>query len=667
LRISTVNESLESRVRSLAKDSDVLEAIASIRQDGGVAFALGDAALRDLFKSEIEVLESLGNTARDWSLIQVADGFNARRIRDCEFHGRVTLGRFKQHVKISDGLEVLAGLSRSTIADCVIGDNVLIRDVRLLANYVVGQEAIIVDCGRVTCRAGTTFGNGKRVPVALEGGGREVEIFAEIDVETAAVVASPGSRRHELPGYHSAIAEYREKATSDRGIIGPGARVWSVPRLEDTYLGPAAQVDGATHIARCTLVSTVEAPVVIESGAEVLDSVMQWGSRVGGTSRVEGSVLGEQVRVDRHAKVRDSIVGPNSEIGAGEVVSCLLGPFVGCTHQSLLISTYWPAGRGNVAYGANVGSNHTTRAPDQEFRAGEGLFLGLGVTVKFPCDFSRSPYSVIACGITLPPQQVTFPFSLLAAPQEEFPEVPRGYNQISPAWMLRENIYALKRNEAKFRARDRARRSQFDYAVFRKETVEQMQAARLALAQVSPIKTFYTAQDIAGLGRNVLAERDRVRAIEAYRFHTVYYALRGLSTRVGEALPAGGSLEAILTTVGEPGDWEFQRNILIEEAGIESVAAGLTMLASMAAQVAKDCERTRAKDDTRGARIIPDYAEVHPPAERDRVVRRAWEEVDDFQDLADRFSNLSEHGNAAALRAPHKDPCDELILSPSRL
>ena len=33
------------------------------------------ATLRRLFKPEIDVLESLGNTARDWSLIQVADGF----------------------------------------------------------------------------------------------------------------------------------------------------------------------------------------------------------------------------------------------------------------------------------------------------------------------------------------------------------------------------------------------------------------------------------------------------------------------------------------------------------------------------------------------------------------------------------------------------------------
>ena len=190
-----MNETLDQRVRALAADSELLQAVSSIRKDGGLAIAIGAAALRNLFKLEIELLESLGNTARDWSLIQVSDGFNPRRVRGCEFHGRVVLGRFNKYVALADGLEVVAGLSGSTIADCVIGNNALIRDVRLLANYVIGEEAIVVDCGRITCRANTAFGNGDRLPLALEGGGREVEVFAEIDVEIAAVVARPGRRR----------------------------------------------------------------------------------------------------------------------------------------------------------------------------------------------------------------------------------------------------------------------------------------------------------------------------------------------------------------------------------------------------------------------------------------------------------------------------------------
>ena len=195
-----------------------------------MALGSGRTTLRQLSKPEIAQLEALGNTAEDWSRVRVADGFNPRRVRNCEFRGDVVLGEFKRRVQLADRTEVIAGLSNSTLVDCVVGNNAVIRDVRLLANYVVAADAVVVDCGRITCAAGTTFGNGKRIPVALEGGGREVEVFAEMDIALATVAARPGVRRPELDGYRRAIAEYRKQVTSDRGIIETGARVWSVPR-----------------------------------------------------------------------------------------------------------------------------------------------------------------------------------------------------------------------------------------------------------------------------------------------------------------------------------------------------------------------------------------------------------------------------------------------------
>ena len=38
--------------------------------------------------------------------------------------------------------------------------------------------------------------------------------------------------------------------------------------------------------------------------------------------------------------------------------------------------------------------------------------------------------------------------------------------------------------------------------------------------------------------------------------------------------------------------------------------------------------RARDKDDARGAAVIDDYADVHVTADRDRVVRQAWEDAD---------------------------------------
>ena len=299
---------------------------------------------------------------------------------------------------------------------------------------------------------------------------------------------------------------------------------------------------------------------------------------------VERSVLVEHARVERHGKVQNSVIGPNTEVAAGEVSSCVLGPFVGCHHQSLLISTLWPAGRGNVGYGANVGSNHTSRAPDQEFRAGEGLFLGLGVNVKFPCDFSRAPYTVIACGTNLPPQKVTFPFSLIAPPQEHFPGVPPMFNQITPGV-----------DAAGERLRPEAVRGQ----VPRPQPGE-AQPVRLrrlppgdgrvhagggppAAPRSGRSKAVYTERDIPGLGKNVLTESDRHRAMDAYRFYTRYYALLGLRDQVRDALARrGGRVRSAALDAGSRASGSTSGDSWSRTSGSTDPAEGLRQLVSMA-------------------------------------------------------------------------------------
>lgn len=100
--------------------------------------------------------------------------------------------------------------------------------------------------------------------------------------------------------------------------------------------------------------------------------MLQWGAHVDQMAIVEEAVLCEHSHVDKHGKLLGSLLGANSGVSEGEVSASLVGPFVGFHHQALLIAAMWPAGKGNVGYGANVGSNHTSKAPDQEIRPGEG-------------------------------------------------------------------------------------------------------------------------------------------------------------------------------------------------------------------------------------------------------------------------------------------------------
>lgn len=622
-----------TRVREAAAKSKLVRAVMAIRRDGERGLAPAQTPLRPLYRDEITQLEQLGNSCADWSRVRVAEGFDWRKVRHSCFHGDVVLGRFSRAVSLAEGLELPAGIERATLVNCVLGDDVLIRDVKLLANYIVGEGVILLDCGAVTCEGITAFGNGNTLPIGVQNGGRDVAVYAEIDPEVAEAVACSRSERAFLDAYSQAVAEYAAQVRCPRGILERRAAIRSTPTVRNTYLGPQARIHGATLVADSTLLSNAEEPVQIDSGACVTGCLLQWGSRVSTMAIVENSVLMEHAHAERHGKVAACILGPNTAVAAGEATSCLLGPFVSFHHQALLIATLWPEGRGNVAYGANVGSNHTSKAPDQEFRPGEGAFLGLGINVKFPADLSQAPYTILACGVTTLPQKLQFPFSLINLPSASYPGISRAYNEVTPAWLLSDSLYTLKRNENKYQARNKARRTHFDFRVFRPALVDLMRSACHRLETVPQVKEVYTERDIEGLGKNFMRDACRQPAIAAYRFFIRYYALLALNERVQSVLRDGDgeAVNRLLITPSEHAGWEHARRILHEELGVSDVFSGLRELPDMLHKVASAVEVSKARDDERGARIIDDYALVHVEAKHDPFVRQTWDETRQLQ------------------------------------
>jgi hypothetical protein len=178
-----------ARVWSALTSSELLQTVARVRADGGRSFALGRAGVRALMPEEVQRLESLGNRCPDWSRVRVSKGFDWRTVRQCSLHGDVVLGCFTGEVPVGDGVVLPAGVYQSTLVDCVVGTGALVQNVRLLANCAVGEGAVLFDCGSITCDTQTTFGNGAVLSLGPETGGRDVAVYAEIDVEVAAAVA----------------------------------------------------------------------------------------------------------------------------------------------------------------------------------------------------------------------------------------------------------------------------------------------------------------------------------------------------------------------------------------------------------------------------------------------------------------------------------------------
>ena len=385
------------------------------------------------------------------------------------------------------------------------------------------------------------------------------------------------------------------------------------------------------------MISSREEISQITNGAFVSNCVVQWGCEITTGSVIENSIFTEYSYAKRQAMVFNSLIGANTLIAEGEVTWSLVGSFVGFHHQALLISAFWPEGKGNISYGANVGSNHTGKEPDQEIWPGEGTFMGLSVVIKFPTDFTQGPYSMISSSVTTLPQKMSFPFSLINIPSHFFPSISPAYNEIKPAWVLYDNFFMIQRNESKFKQRNKAKRIDIKYDIIRPSIVDKMIDARNRLSQISAILEVYTDLEISGLGKNYLFEKNRIKAIEAYTGIIQYYCFRELYRHVYHQIDSKKSkdMNDIDFQKGSL-EWLHARALFATELKIELLTvaiakASLEKVINMVNDIATKISRAKKRDDIRGKKIIRDYEDSHCSATDNKIVKSAYEDVENYR------------------------------------
>ena len=520
---------------------------------------------RPLSTSEINALITnncrLLSTTSSWSSIHIfqSSSFTPSTIINVVFGGTCIIGSYTSTLNI-DGIELPTGLYDTTIIDSILSDNVRVSQTLLLSRCILDQNAAVVGCGKICMKAKTSaFGNGQSIGIAIETGGREVMICADMTLEIAAAVSgdrSPGNVTTKIQSWERHVVSFTNSITSDKSLIASRAVLFNCPCIEDVYIGPGAYIDNSTVINSSILSSNddIEDPnakTKIIGGCHISNSIIQYGCTCESMAIVEGSFMCSTSHVDKHAKLLDSILGPCSGVSEGEITASLVGPFVGFHHQSLLIACYWPSGRGNIGYGANVGSNHTGKAPDQEIWPGEGLFFGLATAIKFPSNFVKSPYTLIATGVTTLPQRLEMPFSLINSSGEVIKGLSPALNEISPGWILSDNLYMILRNETKFLKRgakvqqmsNKTGYIQYENEALRPTTINMILEARQRLLNVDAKQCEYTdgngngiwtSKEISGLGKNYMKEMTRIKSISTYNDFVLYYCIRTLWRAIQE-------------------------------------------------------------------------------------------------------------------------------------
>ncbi|CAH0475254.1 unnamed protein product [Peronospora belbahrii] len=579
---------------------------------------------------EILALEANGNAADNWHHVRKIHAhlpLVTSRIRQCSFHERVVLGNFTDVFSHDvDGISLPCGVYNSALSHVVVLDDALIKDTLVLKNVLVDVQASVMKCGSVIGPdTGEAFANGVVLHLGVETGGRDLRMVADLPFALGAAVITQRQDIDLLKAYETFVDEYVAKVESPMAIVASNARVRECSRVQGTFVGKYAVVEDC-NVTNSTILSTLKEPSVIRIKSIVRNSIVQWNSTVETLSVVEGAFLCDTSHVERHGVVMSSVIGPNTSIAEGEVTSSFVGPFVGFHHQALLIASIWPKGKGNIGFGANVGSNHTLKAPDQEMFHGEGVFFGLGCNVKFPSNFVRAPYSVIATAVSTLPQLVSMPFALINTPGHSVPSLSPAINEISPGWALTNSVFTVLRNENKFRTRNKSKRTHIEVDVLHPEVVQYMKDARAELAAAEGKATLslangeavYTDKEVRGLGKNYMREVSRLAGIAAYTFFIKLYALDALLN-----LAESGCVCAD-RTVASVASTQYELATLAEEFDSRKLVCDcLNDLVVMKAEVAKMAADGKMRDDVRGQQIIPDYLDVHNPAASEPVVIQA--------------------------------------------
>jgi hypothetical protein len=98
-------------------------------------------------------------------------------------------GCFADSVELSRGVSVPSSLRDTVVCNSSIAGGAYVAQNTLLANVVVMDGAAVVGNGTVSCNGPTAFANGMKLPLGLDGHGRETLVWASITVPEAAQAA----------------------------------------------------------------------------------------------------------------------------------------------------------------------------------------------------------------------------------------------------------------------------------------------------------------------------------------------------------------------------------------------------------------------------------------------------------------------------------------------
>lgn len=293
---------------------------------------------RQLTQEEIDVLERNNCWAENWESVKVADDYSPYGFHRVMFYGDIRLGVFDLQVEVTKGFTKHAGINDATLRNVTIGDNCLIEKIgNFINNYTIGDNCYISNVSTMETTEGATYGEDHMISVLNEMGDGNLVLFHDLNSQLAAFMVKHFNDKVLKEKITRLIREEVRFSLPDRGTIGNNVKIINTKEITNTVVKDDCEINGASRLSDCTILSSKDASVYIGTGVICENSIISNGCSITNSVKMQDCFVGEACQVANGFTAQASVFFANSYMANGEACAAFCGPFSASHHKSSLL------------------------------------------------------------------------------------------------------------------------------------------------------------------------------------------------------------------------------------------------------------------------------------------------------------------------------------------
>ena len=293
---------------------------------------------RQLTAEELTILENNSCWAEDWSRVLVAENFKPYSFHRVLFYGDIRLGRFEKKIEVAKGFFKHSGINDATLRNVTVGNDCLIEKVgNYINNYTIGDDCYISNICTLETTEDATFGEGAVISVLNEMGDGNVTIFRDLNSQLAKFMVKYSQDKVLRQLLMQLIEDELRIGRPERGLIGSNVKIINAKDITNTVIKGYCEISGASRLAECTVMSSMDAPVFIGTGVICENSIICDGCSINNSVKMQDCFVGEACQITNGFTAEASLFFANSFMANGEACAAFCGPFSASHHKSSLL------------------------------------------------------------------------------------------------------------------------------------------------------------------------------------------------------------------------------------------------------------------------------------------------------------------------------------------